>query len=75
MYLYGIRNTSLNMDWGKDAFAVAGDIGFDGVEIVLREEERLDWLLSAAGKGEIGRWVQETGRASVFNQFCPVSGI
>ena len=34
MYLYGIRNASLNMDWGKDAFAVAGDIGFDGVEIV-----------------------------------------
>ena len=53
---------------GKDAFAVAGDIGFDGVEIVLREEERLDWLLSAAGKGEIGRWVQETGA-----QACSIS--
>ena len=68
MYLYGIRNASLNMDWGKDAFATAGDIGFDGVEIVLREEERLDWLLSAAGREEVGRWVEETGA-----QACSIS--
>ena len=53
---------------GEDAFAAAGDIGFDGVEIVLREEERLDWLLSAAGREEVGRWVGETGA-----QACSIS--
>lgn len=68
MYLYGIRNTSLKMDWGKDAFAAAGAMGFDGVEIVLREEDRLDWLLTAAGGEEVRRWVRETGA-----QACSIS--
>ena len=70
MYLYGIRNTSLRMDWGKDAFGAAGAIGFDGVEIVLREEDRLDWLLTAAGKAEIGQWVQATGATACSISFA-----
>lgn len=60
MYLYGIRNASLNMDW-KEAFFAAGELGFDGVEIVLREEEKLDWLLSDNGQTEIKQWVQDSG--------------
>lgn len=67
MYLYGIRNSSLNMDW-EDALKAAGEIGFEGVEIVLREEEKLDWLLSDAGTGEILNWVQESGA-----QACSIS--
>ena len=68
MYLYGIRNTSLKMDWGKDAFVAAGEMGFDGVEIVLREEDRLDWLLTAAGKAEAATWGEESGA-----QACSIS--
>ena len=60
MYLYGIRNASLNMDW-EQSFPAAAEIGFDGVEIVLREEERLDWLLSDEGRMEINEWVEKTG--------------
>ena len=60
MYQYGIRNSSLNMDW-QDALATAGRIGFDGVELVLREEDRLNWLLSEVGKAEIQTWVQTSG--------------
>lgn len=67
MYLYGIRNSSLNMDW-EDALRAAGEIGFDGVEIVLREEDRLNWLLSEAGRKEMGSWVQESGA-----QACSIS--
>lgn len=70
MYLYGIRNTSLRMDWGKDAFVAAGAMGFDGVEIVLREEDRLDWLLTAAGGEEVGQWVRETGAKACSISFA-----
>ncbi len=69
MYLYGIRNTSLNMDW-EEAFGAAGNMGFDGVEIVLREEDRLDWLLSAAGGEEMGAWVQTSGAKACSISFA-----
>ena len=34
---YGIRNRSLNMEW-KDALTTAGEIGYDGVELMASGE-------------------------------------
>ena len=42
----GIRNNSLKMDW-DDAYAVAGEIGFDGVEICVTKPEHMPRILEA----------------------------
>ena len=43
----------------QDAFEAAGEVGFEGVEIVLREEERLERLLTDEGRDEIMGWADD----------------
>ena len=69
MYKYAIRNGSLQRDW-KEALEVAGRLGFDGVELVVKEEAELDRLLTDAGRDEVLGWMRDTSRAQGL---CPVS--
>lgn len=55
---YGIRNRSLNMEW-KDALMAAGEIGYDGVELVVPSEEALAELLTPSGRDEVLLWCEE----------------
>ena len=41
---YGIRNSALRQDWDQ-AYATAADIGFDGVEICVTQDEHMPGLL------------------------------
>ncbi len=59
MYKYGIRDRSLKMDW-QEAIEAAGKIGFEGIEIVVREEE-LDLLMNSAGREEVLGWTRAAG--------------
>lgn len=56
---YGIRNGSLNItDW-KDALVMAGEVGFDGVELTVNSEEEITRLLTPSGRDEVLAWCEE----------------
>jgi L-ribulose-5-phosphate 3-epimerase len=59
---YGIRNRSLNMEW-KDALMAAGEIGYDGVELVVPLEEDIARLLTPSGRDEVLSWCEESNCA------------
>lgn len=59
MYRYGIRNGSLERDW-KEALDAAGRLGFDGVELTVKEEPELDRLLTDAGRDEVLGWMRDS---------------
>jgi sugar phosphate isomerase/epimerase len=59
---YGIRNRSLNMEW-KDALMAAGEIGYDGVELVVPSEEDIARLLTTSGRDEVLSWCEEANCA------------
>ncbi|MEW6357166.1 MAG: sugar phosphate isomerase/epimerase family protein [Planctomycetota bacterium] len=44
---YGIRNNSLKMEW-DESYAVAAEIGFDGVEICTTKEEHMPRVFNPA---------------------------
>jgi sugar phosphate isomerase/epimerase len=56
---YGIRNGSLKANW-QEALRIAGEIGFDGVEFVVRPEDDLGELLTNAGQQRILGWCRES---------------
>lgn len=62
MYKYAIRNGSLQCEW-KDGLETAGRLGFDGVELIIKEEEQLDRLLTDEGRDEVQGWAKESGAA------------
>lgn len=62
MYQYGIRNGTLQREW-KEALEVAAAIGFDGVELTVKEETEIDRLLTDEGRDEVLGWVRESGAA------------
>jgi len=55
---YGIRNRTLKMEW-KDALMAAGEIGYDGVELVVPSEEDIARLLAPSGHDEVLSWCEE----------------
>src|SRR4051812_26554461 len=55
---YGIRNGSLKCDW-QEALRVAGEVGFDGVELVVRPEDDLGGLLTEEGRERVLGWCRE----------------
>ncbi len=55
---YGIRNGSLNMEW-REALAAAGEIGYDGVELVVKSAEDIARLLTSSGRDEVLSWCKE----------------
>jgi L-ribulose-5-phosphate 3-epimerase UlaE len=57
---YGIRNGSLKAGW-EDALRIAGEIGFDGVELVVRPEDDVGELLTEAGRERVRSWCREAG--------------
>jgi L-ribulose-5-phosphate 3-epimerase len=59
---YGIRNRSMNMEW-KDALMAAGEIGYDGVELVVPSEEDIARLLTPSGRDEVLSWCEEANCA------------
>ena len=59
---YGIRNGSLNMEW-RDALMVAGEIGYDGVELVVPSDEDIASFLTSSGRDEILAWCKEANCA------------
>ena len=62
MHKYGIREGSLQMGW-KEALEAAGEIGFDGVELTVKETSELDWLLSESGREEVLGWIRDSATA------------
>jgi sugar phosphate isomerase/epimerase len=59
---YGIRNGSLKAGW-EAALRLAGEIGFDGVELVARSEDDLGELLTDTGRDRVLGWCREAGCA------------
>lgn len=70
MYRYAIRNGSLQRDW-KEALEVAGRLGFDGVELVVKEEAELDRLLTDAGRDEVLGWMRAAGAGASSLSISP----
>jgi len=60
MYKYGIRNGTLQREW-KEALEAAGEIGFGGVELTVKEEEEVDRLLTDEGRDEVLGWAHDAG--------------
>ena len=50
------------MGW-RDAIRTAGELGFDGVELVLKKEEDVDFLLTDSGRNEVLEWCDTFGCA------------
>lgn len=79
MYKYGIRNGTLQRGW-KDALETAGVIGFDGVELTVKEQSELDRLLTEAGRDKVLGWVESSGCAvsslsiSLFGPYKAAAG-
>ncbi len=59
---YGIRDGCLRQPWER-AFAEAGRIGFDGVELDIGANYRETPWWTAEGRGQIQRWAAESGCA------------
>jgi L-ribulose-5-phosphate 3-epimerase len=57
---FSIRNTSLDAGW-EDAIRLAGDLGFDGVELVVPEEQEILRLSRPEGAREVLYWCEEAG--------------
>ena len=70
MYRYSIRNGSLERDW-KEALEVAGRLGFDGVELTVKEEPELDRLLTDAGRDEVLGWTGASGAGASSLSISP----
>jgi len=54
---YGIRNGCLGGSW-EEAFARAGELGFDGLELDVGAEYRDTPLWTAAGRRQVAAWAQ-----------------
>ena len=59
---YGIRNRSLNMAW-EEALMAAGEIGYDGVELVVPSEDDINRLLTPSGRDELLSWCEKANCA------------
>ncbi len=70
MYRYAIRNGSLQREW-KEALDVAGRLGFDGVELTVKEEPELDRLLTDAGRDEVLGWMRASGAGASSLSISP----
>jgi len=63
MMKYGIRNGSLGIKEWKDALVMAGEIGFDGVELTVNSAEEVDKLVLPPGRDEVLAWCEEANCA------------
>ena len=70
MYEYAIRNGSLQRDW-KEALEVAARLGFDGVELVVKEDAELDQLLTDAFRDEVLGWMRAAGAGASSLSISP----
>ena len=52
---YGIRTASLQLDW-EESLARARELGFDGIEFVVKTDEQVDMLRNPDGQETIRKW-------------------
>ena len=71
---YGIRNGSLNITEWKDALVMAGEIGFDGVELTVNSEEEIDRLLTPSGRDEVLAWCKRGQRWRLGGSYALFGG-
>ncbi len=57
---FGIRNQSLGVGW-EEGIQIAADLGFDGVELVVRDEQEISRLEESKGAREVLSWCEEAG--------------
>lgn len=58
----GIRNGSLRQEY-EEALRTAGALGYDGVELVVRDPEVIDSWLSEDGAAQVAGWCRQAGCA------------
>ncbi len=56
----GIRNGSLQQDY-EEALRTAGALGYDGVELVVRDPEVIEAWLSDKGAAQVAGWCRQAG--------------
>ncbi|MCK5803687.1 MAG: sugar phosphate isomerase/epimerase [Lentisphaeria bacterium] len=57
---YGIRTGTLRQEW-QEAYATAGDIGFDGLEICVTKDEHMPLILDSGVRQQAKQLAADTG--------------
>lgn len=58
----GIRNGSLRQE-PAEALRTAGELGYDGVELIVRDEDAIRYWLTDEGAREVAEWCRQGGSA------------
>jgi len=56
---YGIRNRAMNLDW-QDSLRAAAEIGYDGVELIVANDEELSRLALPDGAAKVLSWCEDS---------------
>jgi len=57
---FGIRTASLKLDW-QESLAKARELGFDGIELVVKSDEQIDMLRRSEGQATVRKWCADYG--------------
>ena len=57
---FAIRNRSLKVGW-EEGIRIAASLGFDGVELVVQEEQEIMRMADSEGASEVVSWCETEG--------------